>query len=386
MRPEDFSDHCPGQLVQVRENLTGEYWAFVPDPLPPVLAFDVATVNRLAAAERALGALNGIGQMLPNPYLLMSPFIRREAVSSSRIEGTETNLGQLALFEADPTRQSSTPDAPEVLNYVLALEFGLEQLESSTVSLQLLCQVHAILLSGVRGEETSPGNFREIQNFVGRPGQGPADARFVPPPVSALQSTLRAFEEFIQNSDETPFLVRLGLAHYQFEAIHPFQDGNGRVGRLLISLLLSQSMYLSQPLLYLSAFFERNRREYMDLLLRVSQQGDWKGWIDFFLEGIATQSRDAISRSRKLLQLRQDYRELMLSSRSSPLTLQLVDLLFASPAVTNAQVRQMLEVTAVSAQRTIERLEAEGVLVEVTGQRRNRVYLASNILEIVEAD
>ena len=386
MRPEDFSDHYPGQLVQVREPSAGEYWAFVPDPLPPKLHFDIATVKRLAAAERALGALNGIGQMLPNPYLLMAPFIRREAVSSSRIEGTETNLGQLALFEADPTRKLSAPDAPEVLNYVLALEFGLEQLESSTVSLQLLCQVHAVLLSGVRGEETSPGSFRDIQNYVGRPGQGPAEARYVPPPVSALSSTLCALEKFVQSSDEIPFLVKLALAHYQFEAIHPFQDGNGRVGRLLISLLLSESKYLSQPLLYLSAFFEKNRREYIDLLFRVSQQGDWKSWMDFFLEGIATQSQDAISRSRNLLQLRQDYRELMQSSRSSPLTLQLVDLLFASPAVTNAQVRQVLEVTAVSAQRTIERLEAVGVLVEVTGQRRNRVYLASDILEIVEAD
>ena len=386
MRPEEFADNCPGQLVQVRESLVGEYWAFVPDPLPPILNFDITTVNRLSAAERALGALNGIGQMLPNPYLLMAPFIRREAVASSRIEGTETSLGQLALFEAAPTRHLSAPDAAEVMNYVSALEFGLQNLGSSSVTLNLLCRAHEILLSGVRGEETRPGHFREVQNYVGSPGQSLAEARYVPPPVAALQSTLTDLEDFIGLSDETPFLVRLALAHYQFEAIHPFVDGNGRIGRLMISLLLIERNYLSQSLLYLSAFFERNRRQYMELLLRVSREGDWKGWINFFLEGIAEQAKDAISRTQGLLQLRQDYRDLMQNNRSSTLSLRLVDHLFASPAVTNPQVRQMLGVTAVSAQRTIERLEEEGILVEVTGQRRNRVYLASNILKIVEAD
>ena len=386
MRPEDFGDHYPGQLVQVRESLTGEYWAFVPDALPPTLHFNIDTVNRLSAAERALGELNGIGQMLPNPFLLMAPFIRREAVSSSRIEGTETSLGQLALFEAEPGRQLSAPDAPEVMNYVSALEYGLEQLESVPVSLQLLRKIHEILLSGVRGEETNPGHFREVQNYIGRPGLGLAQARYVPPPVAALQSTLRDLEDFLHSFDEIPFLVKLALAHYQFEAIHPFVDGNGRVGRLMISLLLSERNYLTQPLLYLSVFFERNRPDYMDLLFGVSQQGNWQGWIDFFLEGIAEQSRDAIARSQKLLQLRQEYRDIMQSSRSTALALQLVDRLFATPAVTSLQVRQHLEVTAVSAQRAIERLEAAGILVEVTGRRRNRVYLARQILDIIESN
>ena len=386
MRPGDFGDHYPGQLVQVRESLTGEYWAFVLDALPPTLNFNIGTVNRPAAAERSLGELNGIGQMLPNPFLLMAPFIRREAVSSGRIEGTETSLGQLALFEAEPGRKLSAPDAPQVMNYVSALEYGLEQLESSTVSLQLLCKVHEILLSGVRGEETRPGHFREVQNYIGRSGLSLVQARYVPPPVAALPSTLEDFADFLHSSDEIPFLVKLALAHYQFEAIHPFVDGNGRVGRLMISLLLSERKYLTQPLLYLSAFFERNLRDYMDLLFGVSQQGNWQVWIDFFLKGIAEQSRDAIARSQKLLQLRQDYRDLMQSSRSSPLALQLVDRLFATPAVTTLQVRQHLEVTTVSAQRAIDRLEAEGILVEVTRRRRNRVYLAGQILEIIESN
>ena len=386
MRPEDFGERCPGQLILVREDLAGEYWAFLPDPLPPCLHFDVGTINRLSAAERALGELNGIGQMLPNPYLLLAPFIRREAVSSSRIEGTATGFGQLALFEASPKGRFATPDAPEVMNYVTALEYGLDYLQTATVSLGLLCQVHEILLGGVRGEETCPGQFRNVQNYIGRSDQRLADARYVPPPVTALRPALADFEAFIQASDEIPFLVRLALAHYQFEAIHPFLDGNGRVGRLLIALLLCEHKYLTHPLLYLSAFFERNRHHYADLLLRVSQRRDWANWVDFFLDGIAVQSRDAIERAQRLLQLRQHYREGMQSTRSSPLVLQLVDRLFSSPAVTATQVSEMLGVTTVSAQRTIERLETAGVLVEVTGQRRNRVYMAPEIVDVLEKD
>lgn len=386
MRPEDFGDEYPGQLVQVRDALNGEFWAFVPNPLPPYLNLDISTVNRLSSAERALGELNGVGQMLPNPYLLIGPFLRREAVSSSRIEGTATNFEQLVLFEVAPTNQSATPDAQEVVNYVRALEHGLEQLESFQVSLNLLCEVHKRLLSGVRGEETHPGQFRTVQNRIGRRDQSFADSRYVPPPVAGMRSALADFEEFIQTPRDIPFLIQLALAHYQFEAIHPFLDGNGRVGRLMIAMLLCERRYLLQPLLYLSAFFEKNRNEYMELLLKVSQQGDWKSWIDFFLAGIAEQSRDSIARSQRLLSLQQEYRDRMQRSRSSPLALRLVDEIFATPVITASQVRKIFEVTPVSAQRAIERLETAQVLTEVTGQRRNRVYMAAEIIEVLEKD
>ena len=386
MRPEDFSDDYPGQLVQVRDSLAGEFWAFVPDPLPPPLDFDIDTVNRLSSAERALGELNGIGQMLPNPYLLMGPFLRREAVSSSRIEGTVTDFGQLLLFEASPTNQFATPDAQEVVNYVRALEYGLEQLKTSPVSLRLLCQVHEYLFSGVRGQETHPGQFRTVQNRIGRRGQSFADSRYVPPPVSGMHPALADFEEFIQASDNTPFLIRLALAHYQFEAIHPFVDGNGRVGRLMISMLLCERRYLFQPLLYLSSFFEKNRGEYMELLLRVSQQGDWKSWIDFFLEGVAEQSLDAIARSQRLLALRQEYRDRMKGGRTSAASFRLVDELFATPAITASHVRRVLEVTPVSAQRAIERLEEAGIVREATGRRRDRVYMAPEVFSVLDAE
>ena len=386
MRPEDFGDHYPGQLVQVRETLNGEFWAFVPDPLPPPLEFAMETVNRLSSAERALGELNGIGQMLPNPYLLMGPFLRREAVSSSRIEGTVTDFGQLLLFEAASIDQFASSDSQEVLNYVRALEYGLEQLQASPLSLDMLRQVHNRLLSGVGREETHPGQFRTVQNRIGRRGQSFAESRFVPPPISAMHPALTDLEEFIQAPDNIPFLIRLALAHYQFEAIHPFVDGNGRVGRLMISMLLCERRYLIQPLLYLSAFFERYRSEYMDLLLGVSRRGDWQAWIDFFLEGVAEQSLDAIARSQRLLTLRQEYRDRMQSGRSSILSFRLVDELFAAPALTASHVCRALGVTPVSAQRAIERLENAGILREATGRRRNRVYMAPEVLAILEAN
>ena len=386
MRPEDFDDHCPGQLVQVRETINGEFWAFVPDPLPPHLEFSIETVNRLSSAERALGELNGMGQMLPNPYLLMGPFLRREAVLSSRIEGTITDFRQLLLFEAASLDQFATPDTQEVMNYVRALEYGLEQLKTSPVSLDMLCQVHHRLLSGVGRGEIQPGQFRTVQNRIGRRGQSFADSRYVPPPVSSMHPALTDFEKFIQTTDNIPFLIRLALAHYQFEAIHPFVDGNGRVGRLLISMLLCERRYLIQPLLYLSAFFEKNRGEYMELLLRVSHAGNWQSWIDFFLEGVAEQSLDAIARSKRLLTLRQEYRDRIQSGRSSVLSFRLVDELFATPAITASHVCRALEVTPVSAQRAIERLEGAGIVREATGRRRNRVYIAPEVFAILEAD
>ena len=386
MRAEDFVENPPGQLIQVRDSSLGKYLAFVPDPLPPALSWDVLTVNRLSNADRALGELNGIGQMLPNPRLLIGPFLRREAVLSSRIEGTSTNLEQLLLFEAEPSRQTDATDAQEVINYVHAMEYGLERLEKIPVNLQLIREVHERLMRRGRGEVSKPGEFRDVQNCIRRPGQSIAESRYVPPPVTGMHWALDEFESFLRSPSDIPFLIQLALIHYQFEAIHPFEDGNGRTGRLLIALLLGERNYLSQPLLYLSAFLERNRNDYMDLLLRVSQRGDWLAWINFFLDGVAEQARDAVSRSRQLLTLWQNYREEMQEVRASALTLQLIDLLFATPAFTAPYAGQLLGVTPVSARRTIERLEASGILQEVTGQRRNRIYFAWEILDILNTE
>ena len=380
MNPSDFTDDAPGELVKTTvEGL----WAFVPDPLPPRLEIGPATIRRLSAADFALGELKGVGQMLPNPQLLINPFLRREAVLSSRIEGTIASLDQLILFEVEPSRESQNPDVGEVANYVSAMELGLQRLTEFPVSLRLIRELHEKLLTGVSGQDRRPGEFRQTQNAIGQQGRPPEEARYIPPPVAQMTQALSDLELFIHQPSDLPFLVQLALVHYQFEAIHPFLDGNGRIGRLLLSLLLCEKGYLTQPLLYLSAFLEKHRDRYIDLLLRVSQEGDWAGWVDFFLEGVAEQSRDVVERSGLLLELRQQYRERAQTARASALPLQLVDELFSVPALTISMARQRLEVTYVSAQRSIERLVALGILEEVTGQQRNRIYLAMEIMEII---
>ena len=387
MRADDFTADSPGKLTRERDNYGNDYLAFVPNPLPPALTMDVPTANRLAEANRALGELNGIGQMLPNPHLLIGPFIRREAVSSSRIEGTVTTLQQLLLFEANPSPQAPTSDAQEVIGYVHALEYGLQRLaEGAPVNLRLIQELHECLMRDGRGQVSQPGAFREVPNRIGRPGQSFADSPYVPPPVVGMRWALSHFETFLSRPNALPFLVQLALIHYQFEAIHPFEDGNGRVGRLLIVLLLCARGYLSHPLLYLSAYLEKNRREYMDCLLRVSQTGAWSDWIGFLIEGVAEQSRDASRRARQLLALWQDYRDRMQTARASALTLQLIDLLFAAPAVAAPYVQRQLGISQAGARSAIDRLQQAGILYETTGQRRNRVYLAREIFALLDAD
>lgn len=266
-------------------------------------------------AERAIGELRGIGHRLPNPHLLINPFLRREAVLSSRIEGTRTNVRQLLVYEAAPEDSTDRADAQEVLNYVEALEYGIKRLDTLPVSLRLLREVHERLLRDVRGQEERPGEFRTIPNHIGRETDSIYTARFVPPPPSELVAALDAFERFTASPYPLPFLVKLALVHYQFETIHPFRDGNGRVGRLLIILLLRQEGILPTPLLYLSAYFERYRDTYIDHLYAVSREGAWREWIRFFLRGIAEQAQDAIIRSQGLLDLQQTYRQRLQGAR-----------------------------------------------------------------------
>lgn len=382
MQQADFSEHAPGRFVQSPEG----YWTFVPHPLPPKLEFDLQTIRLLSEANRGLGELAGVGQTLPNPHLLIGPFLRREAIFSSRIEGTTATAEELLLFEALPTEEPRTPDAREVANYVKALEYGLQRLKNLPVSLRLIRELHGVLLSGVRGQDRRPGEFRRSQNIIGQRGQRIEHARYVPPPVPEMQQGLDEFERFLHTPSDLPFLVQLALIHYQFEAIHPFMDGNGRIGRLLITLLLCERGLLKEPLLYLSAYFERNRDAYVDHLLHVSQAGTWSEWIQFFLQGVAEQSEDAIRRSQSLLSLWQNYRGRFQTARSSALLLKLVDALFAYPATWISRARKQLGVTHRSAQLNVEKLVAAGILAEKTGRQRNRVYLAPEILAIIEAD
>ena len=383
MNPEAFRDSPAGRVVR---SVEGGYWTFVPDPLPPKLVWTSRLVTALSDADRALGELSGLGRSIPNPHLLMIPFVRREAVLSSRIEGTQASLSDLYAYEAvQLSLLEQSPDVREVYNYVQALEYGLERLRTFPLSLRLIREIHERLMTGVRGEYQTPGEFRRSQNWIGPPGCTLNDATYVPPPVPEMLETLDALERFLHAPASSPPLARLGLIHYQFEAIHPFLDGNGRVGRLLVTLLLCAWNLLPEPLLYLSAYFVARQQTYYDLLLSVSQQGTWETWLTFFLDGISSQSQDAIVRARRMQDLREDYREQFQTARAAARLLQVVDLLFARPLLTVRQIEDTLGVRTPTAQGYINRLEDAGILREITGQARNRVYQADKVLEAIEA-
>lgn len=357
--------------------------ACVPRDLPASLIYDAPFVAGLSAADRALGQLAGIARTLPNPMLLIRSFINREAVLSSRIEGTKTSLAQLFLFEVTPSLEEDVPDVREVANYVRALEYGLKRLRQIPLTLNVIRELHGILMEGVRGADRHPGEFRRCQNWIG-PGHDIHDATYVPPPHGHLQRALDAFERFVNMPTEFPLLVRLAMIHYQFEAIHPFEDGNGRLGRLLIPLLLDSERALPHPVLYLSAYFERYRREYNGHLLSVSQRGTWGEWVQFFLRGVADQSIDAVERARQLVALREHWAAKCQTARASALLLKLVDGLFHNPFVNLSRAVEFLKVRPQSAQNNIDQLVKQGILTEITGQRRNRVYAAREILLILE--
>jgi Fic family protein len=341
-------------------------------------------VSALSAADRALGQLGGITRALPNARLLIRSFISREAVLSSRIEGTRATLSNLFLFEINPNIEESVPDVREVANYVRSLDHGTKRLSLIPLSLNLIKELHAILLEGVRGSEKLRGAFRKCQVYIG-PQDSPIEhAIYVPPPPEQLPPLLDAFEFFVNSKSELPLLVRLAMIHYQFEAIHPFEDGNGRLGRLMISLLLDCERALPYPVLYLSAFFERHREQYYDHLLFVSQRGDWSPWIQFFLRGVSDQAIDGAERAQLLVALRNRWAAECQSARASALLLKLMDNLFRNPFVNLARARSILNVQAQSAQNNINQLIERGIVVEVTGQKRNRVYAAKEVLRILD--
>jgi Fic family protein len=368
--------HTPaGKLVRA----TGGYRAFVPNPLPPSLAWDTALVSRISQADRAVGTLSGLGEALPNPHLLIYPFIRREAVLSSRIEGTQSSLSDLLLFEA--TQVEKQRDVKEVQNYVRAMEYGLKRLNELPLSLRFIRELHGILLEGVRGAHATRGEFRQSQNWIGSAGATLNEATFVPPPVPEMQDCLNQLEKFLHTDSELPPLVQAAMVHYQFETIHPFLDGNGRIGRLLMTLLLCQKNVLAKPLLYLSAFFEQHRPEYYDLLLKVSQAGAWREWIEFFLKAVTEQSDDAVSRSRRLLDILRQYSQTAREKRLSPTSGQLVELIFMKPVLNAKTAREFLKVSYPSAQYALSSLEKAGIITEITGRKRDKAYAANEILK-----
>ena len=363
-------------------NCPGDYRAFVPAPLPPNLSWDAGLMVSLSNADRAIGRLAGEGRRLPNPHLLIRTFVRKEAVLSSRIEGTQATLGELLAAEAGASVERSPDDLSEVGNYVIALEYGIERLDTLPLSLRLVRELHEFLLRDVRGEVATPGEFRRSQNWIGPPGCTLNEATYVPPPPAELMACLDAWERFLH--DETlPPLLHAALAHSQFEAIHPFLDGNGRVGRLLITLLLINRGVISTPLLYLSAYFEATRQEYYARLLGVTERGEWEEWLSYFLRGVAIQSNDAADRVQRIDDLFAHWKQ-GLAQGQSRLPERALDLFAENPFWTVGGVAGRLDVAFTTAQRAIDRLEKEGIVTRQGTARRNRVYCAAAILDVLE--
>jgi Fic family protein len=365
-----------------------EVAAFVPHALPPVdppIVVDAALAKRLRAAEQALVRLELAGEMVPSLDWFIYAFVRKEAVLSSQIEGTQATLVDLLTFEAhESAEQSAAPNADieEVCNYLDALAYSRAQLadpKGLPLSVRLLSETHQRLMRGVRGAEKLPGEVRRSQNWIG--GSRPGNAAYVPPPPHALGEALGAFEKYLHGGDSLPPLVRAGLLHVQFETIHPYLDGNGRIGRLLVTLLLEHWKLLTKPLLYLSLFFKRHREDYYRRLNAVRIEGDWEGWLDFFLDGVGTIAEEAVASARDMFALvAADRARVLAQEGMSVVALRLFELLPRHPIVTVASVMKLVETTKPTAGRAIELLVAAGVLVETTGKKRDRSFVYRSYL------
>ena len=360
------------------------YKAFIPAPLPPKpgVKMDGALWQALSDADRVLGRLDGLAEILPNPDLLVSMYVRKEAVLSSQIEGTQASLSDLLEFEAGGVTEA--PDVGEVLNNVRAMNYGLTQLHKLPLSSRLIRNIHRELLEGVRGQEKQPGEFRRYQNWIGPPGSTLRDSNFIPPPPREMRKAIGDLEIFIQKAPPMPLLVKCGLVHAQFETIHPFIDGNGRIGRLLITFMLCHAEVLTRPLLYISHYFKEHRDEYYERLQGVRDKGEWEGWLGFFLKAVYQVSIQATQTARKILHMREQHQQLLREKGKQRVnSLALLDLLYERPIATASMVVDKLGVTSPTAYGLIGNLQKLGLLREITGRERYRIFRYQPYLDIL---
>jgi Fic family protein len=378
MKPQEFMSDRAGRVIRT---VTG-YWAFIPAALPPVVEYDPALTLLLSQADAALSELSGLGRYLPNPDLLIAPYVKREAVASSRIEGTQADLSDLLLDEVEPKRTPPGSDVLEVRNYVAALNRGIQRLDKLPLAGRLVRELHGVLMSNVRGQERSPGEFRRSQNWIGPSGSTLTDASYVPPPHDPeMHECLKHWEDFVNQRGQMPELIQVALIHEHFEAIHPFLDGNGRIGRLLITLFLIERGRLSKPLLYLSSYIERHKSDYYAGLQHIRTHGDWLPWLRYFLTAVRSTARSAIDQSQAILALRDKYRSKLDKEHKA---LSLLDDLFINPYTTIARASKQLGVTAPTASKTIALLGKAGMLSEMTGREWGRYWVAKPILSAIE--
>ena len=363
------------------------YRAFIPAPLPPQppITMDAELTRLLSEADHALGRLDGVTSILPNPDLFVSMYVRHEAVLSSQIEGTQSTLEDVLQFELDAKGHEHPKDVEEVVNYVRSMNHGLKRLDSLPLSLRLIREIHEKLLQGVRGANRTPGEFRRSQNWIGPANCTLATATFVPPPVHEMREALANLEKFLHDDKTYPTLIQCGLAHAQFETIHPFLDGNGRVGRLLITFLLCQRGILKFPLLYLSHYLKFHRSEYYDRLMAIRNDGNWEGWLKFFLKGVGEISRSATETARKILELRRKHQILIRDKAANQTNAALLlDYLFEQPIVNVRLVEEHVKCAFVTADKLVKQFEELGIVKEVTGGQRNRRYEYSPYLALFE--
>lgn len=361
---------------------TKGYNSFIPNPLPPYVEWNNSLVNSLSRTDHIMGMLAREGSKLPNPHLLIRPFITREAVLSSKIEGTQTTLGEILAYDAGSNILKNPDDLHEVQNYIAALDYGVARMREIPLSLRLIREIHEKLMQGVRGGHATPGEFRLTQNWIGIPGCTLNTAKYVPPTPDKLMDCLGEFEHFLHDRTLPP-LIHIAMCHYQFEAIHPFLDGNGRVGRLLITLLLMEHEMLPSPILYLSAFFEATREEYYKQLYNISAFGNWNDWFAYFLNGVAIQSMDVLSRATRINDLILNW-QIQVSARSEGIIGEIVKLLAVNPYCTAKKIAQDFSIAFTTAQRAIVKLEEMKILHQISGGSRDRVYCAQDILNILE--
>ncbi|MBI5036758.1 Fic family protein [Candidatus Micrarchaeota archaeon] len=377
LRNSDFN----GKAGQIEINSKGQP-TFLPAALPEKLDYDEKTVICLDRADRKLSELSGIGRVLPNPHLLIRPYMAKESVDSSRIEGTHSGLSEVLSAEAgeEPAADS---DVAEVINHVRALEYGMSKVKSEGFTLDLIREMHRILLQNVRGHSANRGSFRTIQNFIG-PTNRIEDAEFIPAAPEKVSELMSDFEKYANTQHNVPLLIKAGLLHYQFETIHPFLDGNGRIGRALISIFLVKNDCLSQPLLYLSPYLKKFQPEYYERLMHSRQTGDHAKWLEFFLTAVAVQSEDALTRSKRILDLRQQYFRLLEEKKSNAITYRVLDEFFERLYCSMPGLSRETGHHFQTVQRHVKELEKLGIVQETTSRKRNKIYVAKEILEIVK--
>lgn len=369
------------------------YLAYIPTPLPPDPPLELAAeaIGLLSRADQALGKLDGVATLLPNPDLFVGMYVRKEALLSSQIEGIDSTLDEVIRFEEgeQPSEGKRFHDTAEVVNYVRALTYGIKRLADLPLSLRLLREIHAELMRGVRGDGKAPGEFRVTQNWIGPQGANLANASFVPPPVPDMNDALDKFEKFLHVRTEHPerphhpVIVECALVHAQFETIHPFFDGNGRLGRLLIALLLHERRVLSQPLLYLSVYLKANRLEYYDRLTALRKNGDWEGWIKFFLKGVEQTGFEAVETAKKVIAFRDH--AIRTASSLGATELKLIEFLFGHPLTDIRSAQRQLGVSYNTTASAIAKLESANLVRETTGKQRNRVFRFAAYLDLFEA-